>query len=79
VSATLVRIPGHGSVLLDCGEGTWGALARMYGTVGAQDVLRDLRCVSISHAHGDHQLGLPHLLAVRAQVRRSPPLLARQR
>ena len=68
VSGLLVRVPGRGALLLDCGDGTWGQLVRLYGPDGARDVLRDLRGVHISHQHGDHLIGLATLLAVRKQV-----------
>ncbi|TRM58741.1 hypothetical protein BD626DRAFT_410082 [Schizophyllum amplum] len=76
VSSTLIRIPGHGSILLDCGEGTWGQLAREYGTdVDAKenvyDVLRDIKCIFVSHLHADHHGGLAMLLAQRKQL--DPP------
>ncbi|KAE9385771.1 hypothetical protein BT96DRAFT_928646 [Gymnopus androsaceus JB14] len=32
VSATVIQIPNHGNILLDCGEGTWGQLCRYFGT-----------------------------------------------
>lgn len=73
-SSTLVRIPGHGSILLDAGEGTWGQLARLYGddgqdtVTGVWEVLRDLRCIFASHMHGDHHLGLSKILAMRKLV-----------
>ena len=57
VSATLVRVPGYGSYLLDCGEGTLGQLARIYSRQELVEVLRDLRMIWISHMHGDHHLG----------------------
>ncbi|KAJ9638338.1 hypothetical protein H2199_007025 [Coniosporium tulheliwenetii] len=49
VSATLLRVPGHGSYLFDCGENTLGQLKR--------EVLKDLRMIWISHMHADHHLG----------------------
>ncbi|KAJ7780273.1 hypothetical protein DFH07DRAFT_794449 [Mycena maculata] len=67
VSSTLIRIPGRGSVLLDAGEGTWGQLARHFGpNVG--DVLRDLRCIFVSHIHGDHHTGVAKILLKRRQL-----------
>jgi ribonuclease Z len=57
VSATLVRVPGVGSYLLDCGENTIGQLRRAYGFAGADDIIRDLRGIWISHQHADHHLG----------------------
>lgn len=63
VSATLVRIPGVGSYLLDCGENTLGQLRRMYGFDKTEDILRDLKVIWISHLHADHHLGLASVIA----------------
>ncbi|KDQ10344.1 hypothetical protein BOTBODRAFT_115899 [Botryobasidium botryosum FD-172 SS1] len=78
VSATLLQIPGGGSILLDCGEGTWGQMCRQFGTHDVEDgganvfsVLRDIRCIFISHIHGDHHMGLSRLLAKRKAL--DPP------
>lgn len=57
VSATLVRVPGYGAYLFDCGENTLGQLRRMYGYDGANEILRDLKAIWISHLHADHHLG----------------------
>jgi ribonuclease Z len=57
VSATLLRHPGWGSMLFDCGENTLGQLKRVYGLEGVKEVLRDLRMIVISHMHADHHLG----------------------
>ncbi|KAF8464107.1 beta-lactamase-like protein [Kalaharituber pfeilii] len=62
VSATLLRIPGVGSILFDCGEGTLGQLSRLYGLDELQDVLRDIKCIYISHLHADHHLGTTAVL-----------------
>ena len=56
VSATLLRVPGFGSYLFDCGENTLGQLKRVYGDK-LSEVLRDLRAIWISHLHADHHLG----------------------
>ncbi|EIW77124.1 hypothetical protein CONPUDRAFT_139171 [Coniophora puteana RWD-64-598 SS2] len=76
VSGTLISIPDHGYMLLDCGEGTWGQLARAFGTSqetpnNVWDVLRNLRCLFLSHMHGDHHIGVAKLLAMRQQM--EPP------
>ncbi|KAK0737117.1 hypothetical protein B0T21DRAFT_364483 [Apiosordaria backusii] len=63
VSATLIRVPGHGSYLFDCGENTLGQLRRFYGSEGADDVLKDLRALYISHLHADHHFGTASLMA----------------
>lgn len=67
VSGTLLYIPEAGYILLDAGEGTWGQLARNYGA-DVWDVLRDLKCIFISHIHGDHHIGLAKILSIRQQV-----------
>jgi len=57
VSATLVRVPGWGSMLLDCGESTLGQLKRVYEKEELAGILQDLRLIWISHMHADHHLG----------------------
>lgn len=57
VSGTLIRVPGIGNYLLDCGEGTMGQILRLYGKEETANILRNLRCVVISHLHADHHLG----------------------
>lgn len=48
------------SLLLDCGEGTFGQLCRHYGD-GVDRVLGSLAAVFVSHLHADHHTvsGLP--------------------
>lgn len=57
VSATLVRVPGWGSLLLDCGENTLGQLKRVYTDEQFSELMQDLRAIWISHMHADHHLG----------------------
>jgi ribonuclease Z len=57
VSATLVRVPGYGSYLLDAGENTLGQLERVFKPAEMIEVLKDLRMIWISHLHADHHLG----------------------
>ena len=56
VSATLIRIPGYGNYLFDCGENTMGGMRRVFGSQ-LPEVLRDLKAIWISHLHADHHLG----------------------
>ena len=58
VSATLLRVPGCGSYLFDCGENTLGQLRRVYDDQDLKEVLRDLKLIWISHLHADHHLGI---------------------
>lgn len=57
VSATIVRVPGSGSYLFDCGENTLGQLRRMYGVKKANEILSELKVIWMSHLHADHHLG----------------------
>ena len=67
-SGILVKIPfmADDYLLLECGEGTFGQLVRMFGHAGAMERLAKLRCVWISHRHADHMSGLVELLCWRA-------------
>ena len=58
VSSTLLRVPGSGSYLLDCGENTLGQLKRIYRPEALCELLRDLKLIWISHLHADHHLGV---------------------
>jgi len=62
VSGTLIRVPGCGSYLLDCGEGTLGTLRRIFPPDKLEDILKDLRMIWVSHLHADHHLGLASLV-----------------
>lgn len=37
-------------------------------STGVWQALRDLKCVYLSHVHGDHHIGLARLLAMRRKV-----------
>ncbi|KAK1162202.1 zinc phosphodiesterase ELAC protein 2-like isoform X1 [Acipenser oxyrinchus oxyrinchus] len=67
VSATLLNISPTQSVLLDCGEGTFGQLCRHYGN-NIDEVLSNLSAVFISHMHADHHTGLLNLLLQRERA-----------
>ncbi|XP_041078026.1 zinc phosphodiesterase ELAC protein 2 isoform X1 [Polyodon spathula] len=67
VSATLLNISPTQSMLLDCGEGTFGQLCRHYGN-NVDEVLSNLSAVFISHMHADHHTGLLNLLLQRERA-----------
>ncbi|KAG2011926.1 3' tRNA processing endoribonuclease, variant 2 [Coprinopsis cinerea AmutBmut pab1-1] len=71
VSSTLIQIPNWGNILLDAGEGTYYQLARHFGEEGVKEVLRDLKCLYVSHVHGDHHMGVPMILRKRLEL--DPP------
>ena len=62
VSATLLRVPGCGSYLMDCGENTLGQLKRMYTAPQLAEVFQDLKLIWISHLHADHHLGITSVI-----------------
>lgn len=62
VSSTLVRVPGCGSYLLDCGEGTLGQIRRLFPQDEADQILQDLKMIWISHLHADHHLGTASII-----------------
>ncbi|XP_007433954.1 zinc phosphodiesterase ELAC protein 2 [Python bivittatus] len=64
VSSTLVNISPTQSVLLDCGEGTFGQLCRHYGDE-IDKILCNIAAVFISHIHADHHTGLLNILLQR--------------
>lgn len=57
VSATLLRVPGWGSMLFDCGENTLGQLKRAFSPEEYDEIISGLRLIVISHMHADHHLG----------------------
>lgn len=67
VSGTLVHISPSQSLLLDCGEGTFGQLCRHYGD-GVDAVLANISTVFVSHMHADHHTGLLMLLYQRKRA-----------
>jgi ribonuclease Z len=60
-----------GSLLLDCGEGSYYQLVRSFGNM-IGEALRDLKAVIISHMHADHHLGIIKLLVERQKVTSDP-------
>ena len=67
VSATLVKVPGYGSYLLDCGENTIGQLSRVFGDE-LPEILLDLKAIWISHLHADHHLGTASVIKAWAEA-----------
>ncbi|CAE6417360.1 hypothetical protein ACGC1H_002170 [Rhizoctonia solani] len=77
VISTVIQMPNHGSIMLDCGENTWGQMCRRFGTdqtatESAYSVLADVKCIFISHIHGDHHMGLLKLLITRRLLTPAP-------
>lgn len=70
VSSTLVNFtfPKEQSILLDCGENSYGQLFRFYGPQRLDEVLKRLKVIYISHHHADHHLGLLEIIHKRHTV-----------
>ncbi|KAM8991892.1 zinc phosphodiesterase ELAC protein 2 [Ara ararauna] len=67
VSSTLVNTSSTRSLLLDCGEGTFGQLCRHYGEQ-VDRMLCNIAAVFVSHMHTDHHSGLLHILMERRKA-----------
>ena len=67
VSSTVLELPSGATILLDAGEGTYGQLARRYGTDYPR-LLRSIRLIFISHMHADHHSGLASVLVERVKA-----------
>ncbi|XP_043819231.1 zinc phosphodiesterase ELAC protein 2 isoform X2 [Dromiciops gliroides] len=70
VSSTLVNISSNQSLLLDCGEGTFGQLCRHYGDK-VDRILVNIAAVFVSHIHADHHTGLLNILLQRKRALKS--------
>ncbi|XP_074285342.1 tRNase Z TRZ3, mitochondrial [Silene latifolia] len=73
VTSIFINLFSKGSLLFDCGEGTLGQLKRRFGVEGADDAVRNLRCIWISHIHADHHTGLARILALRRDLLKDVP------
>ncbi|GMH15986.1 hypothetical protein Nepgr_017827 [Nepenthes gracilis] len=73
VSSIFVNLFSKGSLLFDCGEGTLGQLKRRFGVEGADNAVRSLTCIWISHIHADHHTGLARVLALRRDLLKGVP------
>ncbi|CAG8709460.1 21706_t:CDS:10, partial [Rhizophagus irregularis] len=71
MSATLIKIPNNGFILLDVGEGTLGSMSRHFGPydqphgndqTSLESCISSLKCIFISHMHADHHLGIVRVL-----------------
>ncbi|KAI3671581.1 hypothetical protein L1987_87320 [Smallanthus sonchifolius] len=73
VSSIFINLFSKGSLLLDCGEGTLGQLKRRFGIQGADNAVKGLKCIWISHIHADHHAGLARILTLRRDLLKGVP------
>nr|XP_056722912.1 zinc phosphodiesterase ELAC protein 2 [Euleptes europaea] len=64
VSSTLINVSATQSLVLDCGEGTFGQLCRHYGD-DIDQILCNIVAVFVSHIHADHHTGLLNIVLQR--------------
>jgi ribonuclease BN (tRNA processing enzyme) len=87
VSGMLLRTEAGAGVILDCGEGTYGQLARLLGRGeqaaptlpgggSVEYTLAQVRIIWVSHLHADHHLGALRLISERRAARASTGLPA---
>ncbi|XP_059059090.1 ribonuclease Z, mitochondrial [Achroia grisella] len=67
-SGIAVQIDENRSMLMDCGEGTYGQLVRFYGPKRVDAFLRTLKAIYVSHLHADHHIGLIGVLQARRRA-----------
>ncbi|XP_063361826.1 ribonuclease Z, mitochondrial [Cydia amplana] len=72
-SAIILHVDDQSTILLDCGEGTFGQLVRFYGPRKVDGLLRTLKAIYISHLHADHHIGLIGVLQARAAALANAP------
>lgn len=68
VSGILIHTGNGRHILLDCGEGTLAQFYTCFGKKQAEDILRSLTTIFVSHIHGDHHLGLIRIIQQRRKL-----------
>lgn len=69
------KYPDEISIILDCGEDSYGQLCRYYGPNEVENVLKRLKLIYVSHHHADHQVGLISILEQRRKLTSEPIIL----
>lgn len=67
-SSILLELSNDKTLLMDCGEGTYGQLVRLLGARECEVLLRKLVAVYVSHLHADHHIGFIRLLLARRKA-----------
>ncbi|CCD68706.1 Zinc phosphodiesterase ELAC protein 2 homolog [Caenorhabditis elegans] len=68
VTGYLVEASENSAILIDVGEGTYGQMRAVFGEDGCKQLLVNLNCVLITHAHQDHMNGLYTIIARRKEA-----------
>uniref|UniRef100_A0A6G1SEK5 ribonuclease Z n=1 Tax=Aceria tosichella TaxID=561515 RepID=A0A6G1SEK5_9ACAR len=64
-----LNLPERATIILDCGEDSYGQIVRHYGPDGAREILENLKMIYVSHHHADHHIGLIEIIRQRKQTR----------
>lgn len=73
VSSTYLHVRGFGGILLDAGEGSFGQLCRHFKNQEiVNSVIRNLKCIFVSHMHADHHLGVNRIILKYTELQPDP-------
>ncbi|GJQ10563.1 hypothetical protein GpartN1_g2848.t1 [Galdieria partita] len=75
VSGICLHLYHRGGILLDCGEGTFGQILRVFGITEVNNFIAQLKLIFVSHMHADHHLGLLRILEYRLKLDYEQPLI----
>lgn len=68
-SCIWVNVDNDTSIIMDCGEGSYGQFVRYWSTWHKLEaMLKKLKMIYISHLHCDHHNGLPKILLERSKL-----------
>lgn len=67
MSIHFIHFSENDSILLDCGEGTLNQIRHFYGDKWIK-IMKNIKCVFISHFHNDHHQGLYGFLEAKKNL-----------
>ncbi|XP_074599765.1 ribonuclease Z [Brevipalpus obovatus] len=73
-SCIMMELSEDSLFMFDCGEGSLGQILRFYGPL-ADEKIKNIKAVFLSHYHADHQIGIMSFLLYRRKLTKQPLLL----